>query len=217
VKCIISILKYLRKYGKKEPVKMTKYEISLSIKDESGFRKKEGDIFSVIPYPGHWGRKILDGWLIVIVETKATLERLQVMGRMSVYRERATGKLFDTNHVNEVTDELTGGTQTPDDFELLYKRRYAISLADLSVVCPGLLVAKVRDKKKMYQPFKAKTQLIQEFDGADRLDGKGPRILVDAKDVETSTGSVSNEQEVVVDLDTTPIIYDKITSTKVIP
>jgi hypothetical protein len=196
---------------------MSKYEISLAIKDAGGNRKREGDIFSVIPYPGHWGRKILDGWLIVIVETKATLERLQIMARMSVYREKASGKLFDTQHINEVTDELTGGTQTLDDFELAHKRRYSISLADLSLVCPGLVVAKVQDEKKMYQPFKAKTQLIQEFDGTDRLDDKGPRILVQAKDVETSTSSVNNEQEVVVDLDSEPIIYDKITTQKVVP
>jgi hypothetical protein len=179
------------------------HEFLIAVIDEAeGNRKKEGDIIAVRPHPWHWGRKEIDGWLIVIVESIKTLEEMRTLGAQPIYRDTKDGKLMSAQEV--LTIARPNGSRPVEEFEVITKNRYQVSFADVVANCPSLDLAKVRDERKIYQPFKRASQLIEKLDG---LEG---RRLVRIEEVEASTGAIGAEDEVCIDLHALPI-FDKFT------
>jgi len=123
-----------------------KYELAIAVADEQDTspndqypngakRKKQGDIISVRPHPWNWGRKEIDQYLIVIINSDIDYEELRVE--------------LETNRTN------------PEDI----KNKYKIDFTELKKLLPELDMEKVEDKNKIYQPFKKATQLVEKFDG----------------------------------------------------
>lgn len=186
---------------------MPKYEIAIAVTDEADLasghkRKKEGDIIAVCPYPWNWGRKEIDRYLIVIVESTDDLETMQ---NLTI---PATAEGY--TDAEQLLDENGMLSYTP-----LGKRRYSIPLSVLQQGwLPDLDLVKVRDKNYIYQPFKSATQLTQKFDG------ENGNYLLDTGSVDTATSTLKSNEEAdstngcLVDLNgPDAIIYDAVSGT----
>ena len=199
---------------------MPKYEITVALEKEDNPKpsKKEGDIVTVKRHPAIWGKKILDGWLIVIVETEATFETMLWLSHQRVYTDKKNGnKVVSFKEMDEETapkgtiiDKATGTrlilpNERAKDFECIYKNRFAIKFSHLKKEL-NINLKKVRDKKIKYQPFKKASQLAAPFDG---LNG---RYSIHKTEIETQVGSDANtiEEETVINLDSKAILWDKL-------
>lgn len=183
---------------------MPKYEFAIAVKDEVDYapgkvRKKEGDIINLKPYPRNCGRKVIDEYLIVIVECSQTNHK--------ALKQKLTLPLFEDGLTEDVDfreicpeDDLDPLAYPPPDYvwdlqarmvikrpKMLAKRRYKIPLSLLG----NIDLAKVRDKTCIYQPFKKATQLVSKFDGEN-----GNHFL-EEKDVDCSAPGISSGQEIV--------------------
>lgn len=174
---------------------MPKYEFAVTIKDESErHRKKAGDISSVRPYPRNCGSKTIKQYLIVIVETSKTFEEMQ----------NFTIRQFADPNVDSKEKEAIAFEEGQKP---IAKRRYKIPLdllkndfiADLDMV-------KVSDPEVRYQPFKSASQLVARFDGLEK------RQYMEEKDVDTVSLSSAKYEEFCIDMDKTPVIWDKHTN-----
>lgn len=204
---------------------MPKYEIAIAVKDEDDhmvrvFRKKEGDIISVRPYPNHWGRKSIDEYFVVIVE--CAVDSL-------ILKQRLTEPLwengliwgidfrkleYDRHHVDQVQYPVSEycwhiKNQRPIKRpKMQAKRRYRIPLDRFAI----LDKAKVQNKKYIYQPFKKASQLVQRFDG---LEG---RHYLEKKEVDCVAPGIGEEQEfVVLWTNTNKVVMDKYTNSYIGP
>ena len=194
---------------------MPKYELAIAVVDELDHtpgltRKKEGDIICVLPYPTDWGRKVIDEYFIVIVETDATLEEMKRFQKKRLYRDKKTSFLVtEKDYENAIAPET--GTKLPTDFEMAAKSRYVIPFPSIQPIAP-LDINKVRNKTYIYQPFKKASELVKHFDG------KKSKYLLTVNDVDCAAGLISAEQEFSINLDTLPaIIFDKYENKKVKP
>jgi len=194
---------------------MPKYELAIAVVDELDHtpgltRKKEGDIICILPYPTDWGRKVIDEYFIVIVETDATLEEMKRFQCRRLYRDKKTAFLV-TQEDYEIAIDPETGTKLPTDFEMAAKSRYVIPFSDVQVIAP-LDMNKVRDKQYIYQPFKKASEVVKHFDG------KNSKYLLTVNDVDCAAGIISAEQEFSINLDTLPaIIFDKYENKKIKP
>lgn len=187
-----------------------KYELAIAVVNEadhtSGLtRKKEGEIVCVKPHPSHWGRKAIDEYFIVIVETAATLKEMRKLSAKRLYRYKSNGLPVTEEDYMELTnpEPPAAPKNIYSDFEMMAKNRYAISFLKIQTILT-LDLDKIRNKTYIYQPFKKASQLIEGFDG---IDG---RHLLTGKDVDCKTDVVNKEQEFIINLDTLPaIIFDK--------
>lgn len=165
---------------------MPKYELMLACADEpEAHRKKEGDIISVRPYPCNWGKKVIEQYLIVIIETEEDIETMRATYEMALYKDGSDGEL-------------------PDSIKLA-KNRFQIPL---SIIKEGWItdldLHKVRDKNYIYQPFKRASQLTARFDG------KEGRHLLNGPDVDCiSEVSMANNEFVVDTKEEVSLIWDK--------
>ncbi len=115
---------------------MPKYELLLACVDElEVHRKKEGDIVAVRPYPFNWGTKEVDQYFVVIIEADENLNTMRETYEMTLYEDGSDGELSESVK--------------------LAKNRFQIPLEIIkNGWMPTLDLAKVRDKKKVYQPLK---------------------------------------------------------------
>lgn len=185
---------------------MPKYEISIALhKDDNPLpSKNEGDIVSAKEYPATWGKKILDGWLIVIVETTAQYSTMRWLAKQRIMWDKVTGRTITHDDYDAYTvDPVTG--RHSSEFEVYRKNRFTLPFATISAEVPGVDLAKVRNRKYKYQPFKSATHLASVFDG------KEGRYLINKSEIDASISALSavgQDDEVVIDLDTKPIIID---------
>ena len=197
---------------------MPKYELAIAVIDEQDHapgltRKKEGEIVCVKSHPAHWGRKAIDEYFIVIVETNATLEEMQKFHAKRLYRFKSNGLPVTEEEYFELTEAEPPNTSEylPSDFEMAAKNRYAISFSDIQSMA-ALNMSKVQDKHYIYQPFKKASQVVQGFDG---ING---RHLLTEHDVDCRSGSITAKKEFSFNLDTTQaVILDKYTNTMIKP
>lgn len=83
----------------------------------------------------------------------------------------------------------------------LAKNRYRIPLDILG----NIDLSKVRDKTKIYQPFKKASQLVQKFDG------KEGRRLLSVDDVDCAATGIDKEQEITFQWDSqNNLVKDKL-------
>lgn len=191
---------------------MPKYEIAIAVKDEPDHtlgkhRKKEGDIISIRLYPRNCGRKVIDEYLIVIVECSIDYP---------VLKQKFTGPLWEVGLVEWVDfrdfhtrkarplkpgeDDVDLTVYPPNEYvwdltnekpikkpKRLAKRRYKIPLNMLG----NIDLAKVRNKKYIYQPFKKASKLVEKFDG------KNGNHYLETKDVDCVASAIGAEQEIV--------------------
>jgi len=169
---------------------------------------KEGDICGAYAYPKNHGAKVLDEWLILIVSTSVSLKTLEKMSLQPVYRSIKTSKIVSHDYYDMM---VCSNMANDSNYVKVTKARYSIPFNDLLSKIAGIDFKKVRDPKKKYQPCKKATQLVKDFDGKDG------RYLIETKDVETFTSGIGAEQEIIINLDSTPIIYDKISGKMVTP
>ncbi len=179
-----------------------KYELLIACADEpEASRKDEGDILAIRPYPHNWGRKEIDQGFVVIVESDRTFEDIVWLSKDVLHRHKKTGDvldMYDFHHITTTKDE------DPNDYELIKKRRYSLQMSEVSKYTAGIDFVKVRDKKKIYQPFKKASQLVQKFDGKN-----GKRRLA-KRDVDTSSRHTQDEEEIVINTITNIVnIFDK--------
>jgi len=192
---------------------MPKYELAIAVVDELDHtpgltRKKEGDIICVLPYPTDWGRKVIDEYFIVIVETNATLEEMKRFQKKRLYRDKKTGFLVTEEDYQIATGPETG-TKTRTDFEMAAKSRYTIPFLSVQPIV-SLDMNKVKNKTYIYQPFKKASELIKPFENTE--------YYLKLYDVDCTAGVISAEQEFSINLDTLPpIIFDKYENKKVKP
>ena len=174
---------------------MPKYEFAIAIKDEpEGHRKKAGDISSVRPYPRNCGSKTIKEYLIVIVETSRTLEEMKNF----TIRQFADPNI--DSHEKQDIAFMEG--QKP-----IAKRRYKIPLNLIKgSFITDLDMTKVTDPECRYQPFKSASQLVEKFDGV------GNHQFLEEKDVDTVSSVAGKYKEFCINMDKTPIIWDKSTN-----
>lgn len=189
---------------------MALYEILLALHKDDNPKPsvKEGDLYDAYDYPKDWGAKILDEWLILIVSTSVSLKTLKLMCQQPIYRNLKTSKIISYYMYDMATND---NPANESNFVKIIKTRYSIPFTGLLSKISGIDFAKVRDSKKKYQPCKKTSQIINYFDGRPGYH------LITAKDIDTSTSEIDKEQEVIIDLDLTPIIYDKLTKEMVNP
>ena len=209
---------------------MPKYEFAIAVNDEpEAHRKNEGDIISIRSYPRNCGRKVIDEYLVVIVECNASDPR--------VLKQRLRAPLWENGLVEWVDwREFQTRKSRPlkpgeDDVDLeLYppeeyvwdikagkpmerprreaKRRYKIPLSVLG----NIDLAKVQNKTYIYQPFKKASQLVEKFDGKDG------RYDLKVQDVDCVATGMSAEQEVVFQWSAVDnLVVDKYTNSYVEP
>lgn len=165
---------------------MPKYEIAIAVTDEQDLpsghkRKKEGDIVSVRPYPRNCGRKVINQSLVVIVESNATFQEMLNL----------TAPLYTDGLLERPESEILQGIEVKP----IAKHKYMIPLDIIkNGWLPDLDLSKVRDKGKIYQPFKSDVQLVQKFDGMN-----GHRILI-RSEVDTQSAYAAKNVELVIDI-----------------
>ncbi len=120
---------------------MPKYELLMACVDEpEAHRKKEGDIVAVRPYPFSWGKKEVDQYFVVIIEADEDL---------NIMRETYEIPLYEGGLDRHPSDDIEIMPK------ILAKNRFQIPLDIIKDGwMPTLDLAKVRDKKKIYQPLK---------------------------------------------------------------
>lgn len=130
--------------------------VAVSVKDESGMRKKEGDIIAVRPFGWTWGT--MERKLYLIVNLQLTdISTIQDARKLEVPH-------FDDGALwhKENDDEGKIAQQ-----EVLAKRRYKISFLDMDNKAQGLGIAidfnRVRDKKDSYQPVEGEIFLYSDL------------------------------------------------------
>lgn len=186
---------------------MPKYEFAISVKNElehtvGKVKKKEGDIIGLRPYPRNCGRKVIDEYLIVIVECPAA-HHTQAHYAM---KQKLTAPLWENGLVEWVDFErldkdhgvsLMQYPRRDYDWDIqaakpikrvlkVAKRRHKIPLNILG----NIDMAKIQNKSYVYQPFKKATQLVKKLNG---LDGNKYLSIQDVDCVATGIGA---EQEV---------------------
>lgn len=180
---------------------MPKYELAIAIADKPDhtpgkFCKKEGDISSIKPYPRNCGRKVIDEYLIVIVEcNKAEIKTrlrapLWANGLVEGVDFRDIEKEDGLDPIVYPSQDYVWDIQANMPMKRpkeLAKRRYKIPLNILG----NIDMAKVQNKIYIYQPFKKASQLVQKFDGIN-----SPYDLK-IKDVDCTASGIGTEQEVV--------------------
>ena len=118
------------------------FEFAICVKDEADLesghkRMKQGDIIAVKPAGWQWGKKELDGFLIVPV-TGLTKEEAH-----SMCQPHYDGGVKQ----EEITEESTSA--------VVGKRRYNIPLDTIkNGWCKDMKTADVENKTKIYQPLK---------------------------------------------------------------
>jgi len=210
---------------------MAIFEFPIAVADEpEAWRKNEGDILSVRPYPWDWGRSEIDAVLIVLIsipDIYFTDGELRAFFREPQY---ADGEIlgYDFRDINYSLDKINRQFFPSKSFVIdlnnhqgdyfgikprpvkVAKRRFKIVLNDLLPY--GINLNKVRNKKYIYQPFKKASQVVNPFDG---LEG---RHLLKAKDVDCKTALIDTEVEnFIVWNDTNSVVYDKHLSAYVSP
>jgi len=201
---------------------MPRYEIAIAVKDEidhtpGKFRKKEGDIISVRSYPRNCGRKVIDEYLIIIVETNKS--EIKTRLRQPLWQDGLIENI-DFRDIDK-DDHLNPKIYPDKDYvwdiqaqqpmkrpEQLAKRRYKIPLS----IFGNIHMGKVQNKTNVYQPFKKASQLVEKFDGKDG------RYLLKAKDVDCKGIGISAEQEVIFRWSATNnLVIDKYTNSYIEP
>jgi len=186
---------------------MALYEmiLALHMDDDPLPSLKEGDMSGVYSYPKDHGFEALNRYLIVIVRTSASLKKIEKMCYEWVCKSIKTSKLLSMDYVDML------GIESSHNYCVAFKKRYSISFDTLIPKISGIDLGKARDSKKKYQPCKKTSQIVNYFDGRP-----GYHLLT-SKDIETSTSGIDKEQEIIIDLDLTPIIYDKLAKEMVNP
>ena len=132
-----------------------KWEFAVAVKDEedlpSGPTKKEGDIVAVKPYPWQWGTKEVDEYLIVIVE-----------GLTEEEAKRLRQPHYEGGILKEGIPKFIPNMKSlPKPPKIIGKNRFNIPLSIIkNGWIPDLKEKDVRNKTKVYQPFKDKNIII---------------------------------------------------------
>ena len=179
---------------------MPKYEFAIACRDElEAHRKKEGDIVAVRPYPWNWGRKEIDAYLIVIIECNKTIDEMKKLFQQRLYEggliygedfrafgaEDGTGIDYSVYPPKEYAWDIKNSKIISFPTKIA-KNRFSISLSKFT----NIDLAKIQDKKKIYQPFKKAAQLVSKFDG---LNGNH---LLNVQDVDCAGIGIDSETEI---------------------
>ncbi len=193
-----------------------KYELAICVVTEPNHRpdtkrKDEGDIVAIRPHPWNWGAKEIDEFLIVIIETARSFDKLNKLISQSVYREIATDNLInDLDYVDLINPEI--GNRPESDFVMEHKNRFQISHAKVKARLSDLNLTKVRNKLTKYQPFKNRSQLAQKFNGLNN------NRLITESECDCNSIHADNNTEFSINLDALPpFIFDKFTGQLVKP
>ncbi|MCW7076384.1 MAG: hypothetical protein OCU18_03720 [Candidatus Syntrophoarchaeum sp.] len=121
-----------------------RWEIAIAACDEpESWRKKEGDVIAFRPAPWKWGKKELDQYLIVTVDSMTRNEMVQLCGPLYEDGETDEDVIMDRNLKRKA------------------KRRYRLPLNIIkNGWLPELDTQKVRDRSLVYQPLKEKGIVI---------------------------------------------------------
>jgi len=183
---------------------MAKFELLIAANDEADLatghkRKKEGDIVAVRPHPWNWGRKEIDNYLVVIIESNMTIRELRTMCEESLLRKKSDGTIITRTAFSIL--EQDGGANI-DDYEKYSKRACKIDLADLKAEVPDLDLDKVHDRNLKYQPFKSAKQLVHKFSD------------IKEADVDTVSSMAGKDHEFSIDMQTKSLVYNKMLDRK---
>jgi hypothetical protein len=169
-------------------------------------RKKAGDIIVVRPYPWNWGRKEIDQYLIILIESARPPEEIRKL-------EEPT--FWNHNTGSEISrDEwLALNAAAGDDMEALgdvmrmpraKKNRFKIVIPELQKTIPDLDLARMMDKRAVYQPFKSASQLVAKFTG-------GKNRYLTKTEVYATMNKAAAEEEFIINIDQAPgLLFDKL-------
>jgi len=179
-----------------------KYELCIAVADEIDLhpvtkRKKQGEIICVRPYPWNWGRREIDEYFIVLVESAKTYEEISIV-REGIWRHPENKKLISEAEANDLAE--TG--EVPDYVD---KNRFKIDISMLTIEIAGFDQQKMENKNYIYQPMKSKSQLVAKFDGLNN------NRYLDPAEADTSCLAASDEEEIFIQIDGK--IYDKLLDT----
>jgi len=184
---------------------MAKYEILIANKNTSeSHRKNKGDILAVRPHPWNWGKTEIEIGLVVIVESSKKLEEMRLL----------SAPIFQKDGVKKFSHEIPEGEES--QWALVKKGGNNVDMTVLGTVITDLDNTKLEDDSMIYQPMKARTQLVSKFDGGiifekgdegktekELLDeGKEvkKRHLVTTSDVDTNSVVADSDTELSIDL-----------------
>ncbi|HUW48963.1 MAG TPA: hypothetical protein VMW36_09515 [Patescibacteria group bacterium] len=127
---------------------MAKWELAICVEDEEDLpsghkRKKRGDVIGYMPYPHEWGKVEMDGRYLFIIVDGLTAEEITT--------------LCEAHYAD---GSMMGEKEPPELGTAIAKRRFSIDIDDLENDLPGVDLAKIKDKKVPYQPFKAAGKVL---------------------------------------------------------
>ncbi|MCK5613312.1 hypothetical protein KAR91_66185 [Candidatus Pacearchaeota archaeon] len=143
--------------------------------------------------------------------TKTIMTEAEVDALEPVYWRKVStqdGRIFTVIEIIEtdLRNQLTYLYTNRIEIELADKNRYRIPFTGIAANCQGLNISKVQDAEVFYQPFKKKSDCLEKFS-----DAKDTRYYIPPALMDTTADLTSEEEEIIISLDSAPfLIWDKL-------
>jgi hypothetical protein len=195
---------------------MAIYELCIAVADEPEVHpitrtKKEGEIVTLRPYPQYWGRKEIDEYFIVLIESARPVEDVMKLKESTYWDAENSLELSRSEH--EAIGASGNPEGTPEEKAVFdkfmkmprkNKNRFKVNMQKLRQLIPGFSMKDFSDKKVIYQPMKKKSALIEKFTGIRT-------VLPEQAICKIPNGPLADEDEKIINIDDNPdLIIDQL-------